>query len=332
MTTVGREAMPVIRRPDARRSRERTDPVGPAATPLESDFRPRTPIDARRAVALQQRGAHDPAQTTVGGITWRVSRTPIGVATLALRFERERVRAAAWGPGASWAIDQLPDLCGAADDPDGFDPSRHPVIAATHHRHPQLRLGRTDLVFDALASAVFEQKVTGLQAFGAWRAVLTRHGERAPGPTPRPMFAPPAQWHRIPSWSWHRAGLEPPQSRTVTAAAARRASLERALGAATDDADVDRILTSFPGVGPWTSAETRIRAFGDADAVSVGDYHLAHEVGYALTGSRVDDDGMLELLEQWRGHRQRVIRLIALSGVHQERRGPRLQPEDHRAR
>jgi hypothetical protein len=68
----------------------------------------------------------------------------------------------------------------------------------------------------------------------------------------------------------------------------------------------------------------RIRAFGDPDAVSVGDYHLCHQVGYALTGHRVDDDGMLELLEPWRGHRQRVIRLIGLSGLLEPRRGPRL--------
>jgi hypothetical protein len=324
MTTVARERMPAAHHPGFPHLRDDHD------GPLETEYRPRTPVDARRAVALQQRGAHDPAQTTVGGVTWRVSRTPLGVATLALRFDGGRVRAAAWGPGAPWAIDQVPRLCGQGDDPDGFDPSLHPVIAATHHRHPHLRLGRTDLVFDAVASAVFEQKVTGLQAFGAWRAVLTRHGERAPGPPPRPMFAPPAQWHLIPSWSWHRAGLEPPQSRTITAAAARRASLERALAAR--ETDADRILTSLPGVGPWTSAEARIRAFGDADAVSVGDYHLAHQVGYALTGHRVDDDGMLELLEPWRGHRQRVIRLIGLSGVVEERRGPRLQPEDHRSR
>jgi 3-methyladenine DNA glycosylase/8-oxoguanine DNA glycosylase len=178
---------------------------------------------------------------------------------------------------------------------------------------------------------VFEQKVTGLQAFGAWRAILTRHGERAPGPTPRPMFAPPADWHRIPSWAWHRAGLEPPQSRTIVAAAQRRSAIERATAGASG-AEVDGILTRLPGIGLWTSAETRIRAFGDADAVSVGDYHLAHEVGYALTGHRVDDDGMLELLEPWPGHRQRVIRLIGLSGAREPRRGPRVSPEDHRAR
>lgn len=306
------------------------DPRPAHPRPLETEYRPRTPIDAARALVVQQRGARDPSQTTRDGITWRAARTPAGIGTVAIRVEPTRIRAAAWGPGAPWLIEHLPRLCGAADDPDGFDPSRHPLIEAVHRRHPRLRVGRTDLVFDALACAVFEQKVTGIQAFGAWRSILTWFGERAPGPTPVPMFAPPAHWHAIPSWAWHRAGVEPPQSRTVTAAARRRGAIERAVAARA--ADADRILTSLPGIGVWTSAETRIRALGDADAVSFGDYHLAHQVGFALTGHRVDDDGMRELLEPWRGHRQRVIRLIGLSGRHEPRRGPRLHPEDHRAR
>jgi len=323
MTTVAGGRMPPRAVSAARPPHER---------PIETEYRPATPIDARRAIAFQQRGAHDPSQTTIGAVIWRATRTPAGVATLAIRVERHAVRAAAWGAGAEWALSQLPRLCGADDDPAGFDGSRHPLITEVHRRHPSFRIGRTDLVFDALASAVFEQKVTGLQAFGAWRAILTRHGERAPGPTPRPMFAPPADWHLVPSWAWHRAGLEPPQARTLTAAAARRRSIERAADAAADGDARDRVFTSLPGVGLWTSAEARIRAYGDPDAVSVGDYHVAHEVGYALTGHRVDDDGMLELLEPWRGQRQRVIRLIGLSGRREPRRGPRLSPEDHRSR
>ena len=106
----------------------------------------------------------------------------------------------------------------------------------------------------------------------------------------------------------------------------------RAAAAAQTGEERDRVFTALRGVGLWTSAEARIRAFGDPDAVSVGDYHLAHEVGYALTGHRVDDDGMLELLEPWAGQRQRVIRLIETTGLREPRRGPRLSPEDHRGR
>jgi 3-methyladenine DNA glycosylase/8-oxoguanine DNA glycosylase len=117
------------------------------------------------------------------------------------------------------------------------------------------------------------------------------------------MFAPPADWHLIPSWTWHRAGLEPPQSKTITAAARRRASIERAAAEASSGDERDAVFTSLPGVGVWTSAEARIRAFGDPDAVSVGDYHLAHQVGYALTGKRVDDDGHGRAARALAGHR-----------------------------
>ncbi|MCR2792096.1 DNA-3-methyladenine glycosylase 2 family protein [Microbacterium sp. zg.Y625] len=306
----------------------------PDARPIETEYRPRVPIDAARAIRYQRHGAGDPTFAVDGSVLWRASRTPEGVATLAIRTGRDRIRAAAWGPGAEWALHQLPALCGGLDDPTGFDAGRHPLIAEVHRRHPDLRIGRTDLVFDALASAIVEQKVTVMQAFGAWRSLVTWFGERAPGPTPKPMFAPPTieGWRRIPSWAWHRAGVEPPQARTVVEAARRGDSLIAAVMAAGGGEAVDRILMSLRGIGVWTSAETRIRALGDPDAVSVADYHLAHEVGNALTGHRVDDDGMLELLEPWAGHRQRVIRLIYASGVREQRRGPRLHPEDHRDR
>ena len=119
-------------------------------------------------------------------VIWRAIRTPEGCSTLALRSMPDgAIRAAAWGPGRDWAITQLPALCGAGDDDAGFDASQHPLVADAARRHPGLRLSRTDTLFDVLASAIIEQKVTAIQAFGAWRALVTWCGERAPGPTPR---------------------------------------------------------------------------------------------------------------------------------------------------
>jgi 3-methyladenine DNA glycosylase/8-oxoguanine DNA glycosylase len=333
-TTTYRERMTSIRVGAARRAPTR-DPRPEHGRPLETEYRPGHPLDLRATVLHQRRGAGDPTMTVAGAVIWRASRTPEGVATLALRETHPGViRGAAWGPGAPWALGQLPALCGALDDPSGFDGSSHALVAAAHRRNPGMRLGRTDLVFDALAGAIFEQKVTGMQAFGAWRRIVTWFGDRAPGPTPSPMFAPPSidGWRHVPSWAWHRAGLEPPQARAVVESARRGDAIARAVAGAPDGNERDRVLTSLRGVGLWTSAETRIRALGDPDAVSVGDVHLAHEVGYALTGERVDDERMLELLAPWMGQRQRVIRLIRGSGAREPRRGPRLHPEDHRAR
>ncbi|WP_111467137.1 DNA-3-methyladenine glycosylase family protein [Microbacterium suaedae] len=310
-------------------------PTAVRESPPQTRYAPRAAIDLRATVGVLQRGPGDPAQTHAGGVIWRAMRTPDGIATLALSQTADgSVRAAAWGPGRERALAQVPALCGAGDDVDGFDASHHPLIAEAHRRHLGLRLTRTDAPFDALTQSVIEQKVTLRQAFGAWRRLVARFGDPAPGPTPRPLTVPPAPavWQRIPSWAWHRAGLEPPQARTIAQAAPRAASLDRALARSSDGDARDRHLTALPGVGPWTAAETRIRAFGDPDAVSVGDYHLAHHVGYALAGSRTNDDGMLALLEPWRGHRQRVIRLILAAGLTEPRRGPRLHIEDHRER
>lgn len=304
-----------------------------ADTPRESVYRPDHPVDLARTVGMLRRGRTDPTVVAEAGRLWMAFRTDAGVATLCLRQSSEGIRATAWGPGAGEALERVPALCGADDDLSGFDVSSHARLAEVARRHPGIRMTRTDRVFDALACAILEQKVTGMQAFGAWRDLVSRHGVPAPGPTPRPMHAAPAAevWRAIPSWTFHRAGVEPPQARTIARSAARGRSIERAALAAPDGAARDRVLTSLPGVGPWTSAETRIRSLGDPDAVSVGDFHLAHEVGYALTGSRTDDDGMLELLAPWAGHRQRIIRLIFAAGVPEPRRGARLAPQDHRS-
>ncbi len=302
------------------------------AAAKDTVYRPTRPVDLLTTVGVLRRGGTDPTMLVHAGTVWMAFHTLGGIATLALRSSGTEISATAWGPGAGEALDRIPALCGAGDDDEGFDPSLHPLVADSARRNDGLRLARTDRLFDALAAAILEQKVTSLQAFGAWRFLVNRYGERAPGPTPRQMYtAPDAEtWRLVPSWVWHRAGVEPSQSKTISRAAARSTGIDRALRAASTGPDRDAILTSLPGIGPWTAAETRARALGDPDAVSVGDFHLAHEVGYALTGSRTDDEGMLCLLAPWSGHRQRVIRLIRASGIAEPRRAPRLAPHDHR--
>ncbi|HEY6788446.1 MAG TPA: DNA-3-methyladenine glycosylase 2 family protein, partial [Trebonia sp.] len=146
---------------------------------------------------------------------------------------------------------------------------------------------------------------------------------------------------RIPSWDWHRAGVEGVRAQTIMRAASVADSLERLLDLT--HAEADRKLRTIPGIGVWTSAEARQRAAGDPDAVSVGDYHLSNIVGFALAGrDRTDDAGMLELLRPYEGHRYRVTRLIGLSAVRRPggvpkrnagappRRGPRMAVRDYR--
>jgi len=89
-------------------------------------------------------------------------------------------------------------------------------------------------------------------------------------------------------------------------------------------------LRAVPGVGVWTAAEVAQRAWGDPDEVSVGDFHLPALVGWALAGRPVDDDGMLELLSPYAGHRHRAVRLVEMSGVRKPGFGPRMPVGDIR--
>src|SRR3954451_19906093 len=91
-----------------------------------------------------------------------------------------------------------------------------------------------------------------------------------------------------------------------------------------------RRLCSIPGIGVWTAAEVVQRALGCPDTGSVGDYHLKNLVGWSLAGRETDDAGMVELVEPWRGHRQRVVRLLLVGGSRPPRHGPRMAPTDYR--
>jgi hypothetical protein len=304
-----------------------------AADPgLARQWRAPFPLDVPLTLSVHRRGGGDPAyRTDAAGAVWRTSLTPDGPGTLRVSASSRRaaVTGRAWGPGAGWLLDTLPAQLGFHDDRAGFS-ARHPVIGELALRFDGLRVGRSGRVFEALVPAVLEQKVVGREARRAWRFLLLTYGEPAPGPAPDGMRVVPAPrtWARIPSWDWHRAGVEGVRARTIITAAAVADRLEQALEL--DPAEADRRLRSLPGIGPWTSAEIRQRAMGDPDAVSVGDYHLPNAVGWTLARRKTDDAGMLELLAPYAGHRYRVTRLIELGGSGPPRRGPRMPVRDYR--
>jgi 3-methyladenine DNA glycosylase/8-oxoguanine DNA glycosylase len=302
------------------------------APPLRSAYAPAQPVNLRLTLRPLQRGPVEPTYQVDSTGIWRTLRTPDGAATLHLAQHGDRVEATAWGPGAEWAIAGVPELLGAGDDWSGLDVSGNAFLADSLRRNPGLRLLRTRQVFEMMLGAIFEQKVTGYEARRSWRVLFAKYGEPAPGPAPVGMrvFPSAETWRRVPSWEWHRAGVGPDRAATAVRAAAVAASLERTLDRGRGGPDVERALRSIPGVGVWTSAETTQRAHGDPDSPSVGDYHLPGVVGLALIGTPVDDDGMLELLAPWAGHRQRIMRLIESSGFVKPRHGPRMTVQDHR--
>jgi 3-methyladenine DNA glycosylase/8-oxoguanine DNA glycosylase len=272
-----------------------------------------------------RRGRGDPCyHDAADGAIWRTTLMRSGPVTARItKSAPNTVDCEAWGTGATEFIESVPALLGADDDAAGFSPTE-PTIAAAHRAVPHLRLGRTDRVLEALIPAVLEQRVYGMDARRAWRALVTKFGSPAPGPAPAHMRVPPPGevWRRIPSWEFHRANVDPGRARTIVGCAQRAESLERL---STRPPEAARAaLTSLPGVGIWTAAETAQRAFGDADALSVGDYHLASMVGWRLLGHPIDDPEMEELLEPLRPHRHRAVRLLEVTGPpHAPRRAAR---------
>ena len=284
-------------------------------------------------ISVFRRGAGDPtmrAPRQWPGPWWLAWRTPAGPVTGRFTQRGDRaVAVTAWGPGDEWLLEQAPVLLGDNDDVSGFVP-HHTVVAEAWRRFAGWRVPSSGLVVQALVPTVIEQKVTGKEAFAGYATLVRKHGTDAPGPGRElGLVVPPdaSTWARIPSWEWLRASVDSARSDTVMRALVSPGRLEEcgSIGLAS----AHRRLRSVPGVGLWTAAEVAHRALGDADAVSFGDYHVAKNIGYALTGQEVDDDGLAELLEPYVGHRYRVQRLLELAGLNRPRRGPRMAPRTH---
>ncbi|WP_418276572.1 DNA-3-methyladenine glycosylase family protein [Isoptericola jiangsuensis] len=303
-----------------------------SAADVVHTWRPDHPTDVVATLGRLQRGRSDPTHQVVAGHVVRTTLTEAGPATMLLSPDDDgTITCRAWGEGAGAAAALAPDLCGAQDDPTGFAPELA-LLADLHRRFPGVRVPRSTRVLEALVPAVLEQRVIGVQAQAGWRHLVRRFGTPAPGPTPTPMSVVPSagQWAAVPTWEWHRAGIDPGRARTVTRCAAVAPSLERLV--ALPAAEAAERMMSLRGVGVWTAAETAQRALGDADALSVGDFHLARVVGLALAGRPFDDAELVTTLEPYRPHRYRVVRLLEAGGLwrHAPRRSPRPTFVDHR--
>jgi 3-methyladenine DNA glycosylase/8-oxoguanine DNA glycosylase len=281
------------------------------------------PLDLYRTLAPLGRGPGDRTIRFAPGRAWRATRTPDGPASLALHHAGEELRAEAWGPGADRVLAAVPALVGL--DRDLPPLAGHPTITRLSRRFPGVRIPRTGAILESLVPAILEQKVIGEEARRALFALVRFHGEPAPGPSELGLRLPPdpAALAALPYYAFHPYGVERRRADLIRRVSAR-ASWFEAIVDFPPEAAYAR-LTSVPGIGPWTAGEVGVRALGDQDAVSVGDFHLPNVVAFALAGEpRATDARMLELLEPWRGQRARVVRLLELGGIHVPRYGPRL--------
>lgn len=254
-------------------------------------------------------------------------RTPEGPATLHVRRSADRVHGQAWGVGASWVIDRLDCWIGLLDRPESFQPEQR-LLADLHRRALGRRFGATGLVFEALLVAICSQRVTGKEAAIAMRSMARLMSEPAPGPLPLRLPPDPDRIAAARYHDFHRMRMERRRADTLIRAARDAARIDRLADVASTDAR--RYLERLRGVGEWSSAETVAISHGDADAVSVGDFHIKHYVSWHLAAEpRGTDERMLELLEPFRPHRGRVVRLLESAG-HYPRYGPRMTIRDYR--
>lgn len=292
------------------------------------------PFDLSGTLAPLVRGRGDRTIRIASREAWWATRTVAGPATLHLSVGADTLTAEAWGPGAELLLERAGRLV-------GLEPTRQPTgalaetedarISGLARRRPGVRTLRTEAVFEALVAAILEQKVTGTEAHRVWHGLVRRYGEAAAppsGPAPDPglrLLPAPATLAALPYHAYHPIGLERRRAELIRAVAARAGWFEAIVDLPLPEAYAR--LLAVPGIGPWTAAEVAVRALGDDDAVSVGDFHIPNLVAWVLAGEpRADDARMLELLEPYRGRRALVIRLLELSGSMAPRRGPRLAP------
>jgi len=281
------------------------------------------PLDLEQTLGPLQHGSSDPTIRFGPDGLWRAARTPDGPGTLRLQHAGSRLVADAWGTGASWLIGQVPSLLGFDDRPESFKPPSR-LLWDLHRHHPGLRLGRTGLVFEAMLPTILEQKVPGVEAYASYARLVHALGERAPGEAGLMVPPSPQRVASAPYWAVHRFGIERRRFAVIQLVASRAARLEATT--ALEPAEARRLLMTLPGIGPWSAAEVSAVAYGDRDVVSLGDYHLPHQVAWALAGEvRGTETRMLELLEPYRGHRARVIRLMTLGAIQAPRFGPRMR-------
>jgi 3-methyladenine DNA glycosylase/8-oxoguanine DNA glycosylase len=130
------------------------------------------------------------------------------------------------------------------------------------------------------------------------------------------LIAPPEPTAvaRLTYHHFHRYGIERRRADNLLHAARAVVRLQTRV-----DKDLDLVmpaLRSVRGVGPWTASCIATQTWGDRDAVIVGDSGIPSIVAWVLARERRADDGRLvELLESYRPHRYRVIRLAFASGM-----------------
>ena len=280
----------------------------------------------QHTVSMLRNGHRDPTTVYENDTLWRATLTPLGAGTICITHVTSSTPCVRhFGPGGEWLAERALDLLGHSDQPPIIS-AQHNSVARAQRRFGQLRLPRSHSAYHELLPAVLGQRVTSIEAFGQWRQLCMRFGARAPGPRDD-LFTPPdpQALSRQPYFVLHRFGIEKRRANALVQVARNAPHL-------ITDIDFTRIeastltqqLTRLRGIGVWTAATAGGLAYGDPDALLVGDFHVKNNVSYALTGRpRGTDEDMVAHLQAYSGQRARVVKWLELDGWIAPKFGPR---------
>jgi len=185
-------------------------------------------------------------------------------------------------------------------------------VLRLHRMLPGLRVVRVPWLYDMTCSAILQQRIRTVDAMRDWRRITQRYGANAPlglwaFPTAEVLVA-------VPQFELERMGIDAKRAKALLrfAKEMRFVSLRPGM----DFEQLRQTLLRVVGIGPWTTETVMGYGAGDTDAAIPGDLHLPRIVCYALAGEmRGTDERMMELLEPFRGHRFRIIRLLYAAGL-----------------
>lgn len=251
----------------------------------------------------------------------RATWTPHGPGTIAMVWGSDpgRISVECQGDGADWLLERADLLVGARDDVSTF--RAEGVVGRLWSRFNGDRVGATGTVWHDLTWFVVQQRIRRTDAAAQWRRLVTTFGDPIEGS--EGLYTPPDpdRLSRAAPWSLRALGIDARRAATLIEAA-RVADRLHLLADQPSDEALAR-LGSVTGVGPWTRACLAAMTWGGADAVITGDSGIPSLITSTLAGERRGDDArMLELLEPFRPHRYRVLRLAFAARVGARRGRP----------
>ena len=272
------------------------------------------------------------------GLVRRAEPGPHGPLVFSATQRQDRVALDVWGPTATpsdradVALEEAHDWVGARDDGDLTAlTAGHRALHRVARQLGPVRLSRMPRVQEAVGRAVLGQLVQRSEASRSVTQLAALAG----------LASPPGLWcwptpdalRRLPAHALRRCGISQRSAQVLHAAARDAERLDRAWS----EGGLDARLHAIPGLGTWTSGETR-RHLGDPDVVVQGDDALPQLVCHALTGAEGEDctdAAMLELLAPYAGQRGRVVALVlraVFRGLlpRHPRRAPRAAFSQHR--